>query len=562
MATPKKKTNKVSAEHAGTKKTAPVSQQDLFDRINKAIAGKQKIIFWGTLALTTFLCMLMFNFRLDIGGDDSSYVDRAHNLVHEGTFPSFQGPLYPIVLAPFVAIFGINIFVLKLLSVIFTIAQVYFIWKAFKDKAPLLVLVTSLFLLITNYYILSYASLTYSEAFYMMLQAILIWFMAKKIPESDEGLDVKKQIPLYLSLSFLLLLMFLSRTVGIVGIGAVSLYFMLQKRWKSLLMVVIGFGLMAGFYVAVKNSLVSGDVQFESQGQTLMLKDPYKPELGNDDIDGFMKRFTDNSKVYLSKRLMQIVYFKEETNVKSNGGLAFFVYLLAILGLYQAFKKNKTIFFTGILCLSTLILTFFALQVRWDQLRLVLIVLFPLSILIFFGIYSILKNNGAQVLQILAVALFAVIVLRSGYKTLEYIPKNITILKHNIKGDIYYGYTEDWHNFAKMSSWVKMNLPDSVNVLSRKSSMSKLFADGRPFKGVYVVPSTDPDSCYQWLVKNEVDYVLDASLRRNPYKNTGQIITTIRSILYYTSQKRPNAFTLIHTEGTTEPAYLYKVNYD
>jgi hypothetical protein len=60
----------------------------------------------------------LFDIRVSLSGDDSEYILRAYNFIH-GEFPTFQGPLYPIVLSPFIALFGISLPLLKMLSALF-----------------------------------------------------------------------------------------------------------------------------------------------------------------------------------------------------------------------------------------------------------------------------------------------------------------------------------------------------------------------------------------------------------------------------------------------------------
>lgn len=565
MATPKKQPAKTPpkapAPKAEPKKPSGNSGADLFDRMNAWIEKNYKILFWTSIGLCSAFALLVFNIRLDIGGDDASYIERAHNFLHQGKFPSYQGPLYPTVLVPFVAIFGINLFILKFLSLLFTVGQVYFLWRAFRKHAPLLVTAGAVLLTATNYYILLYGSLTYNEAFFMMLQAMLLWLVTEKIPAPGAAGGLREHWKIYLGLSALLVGMFLTRTIAIMSIGAVFFYFLVTRQWKNLVFVGAGTVILLLAYVAFKNVVFPGELQFESQGQSLLLKDPYKKELGNETTAGFLRRIPGNSKLYLSKRIMQILNLKAETNTKSSVGVTLLMYGLILLGIITAFRKKSKLLFAGLYTLIFSLGTFLVLQTRWDQLRLILVVLAPLAITIFGGLYLALKNKRLKDFQFALPLIIAVFVVLGFAKTFDLGVKNIKVLQRNLAGDIWYGYTDDWANYAAMSKWVKDHVPDSAVVLSRKPSMSMLFANGRPFQGIYSVPSTNSDSCLLYLKKNKVDYVLDGSLRRNPYQNTGQIITTVRSVLYYVSQKYPTAIKPVHQIGQKEPAYLYQIIY-
>jgi hypothetical protein len=64
---------------------------------------------------------------------------------------------------------------------------------------------------------------------------------------------------------------------------------------------------------------------------------------------------------------------------------------------------------------------------------------------------------------------------------------NIPVIKKNLKGDKYYGYTPDWQNFLKCSEWAADSLPDSALVASRKAPMSFVYGNGKKFFPIYSV---------------------------------------------------------------------------
>ena len=49
------------------------------------------------------------------------------------------------------------------------------------------------------------------------------------------------------------------------------------------------------------------------------------------------------------------------------------------------------------------------------------------------------------------------------------------------------------------------------------------------------------------------------SLRINPTENSGQIINTVHNIAQPIMEKYPNKLKLIHTEGTSEPSYIFEI---
>lgn len=146
-------------------------KSDFLEKLDKFFDSKGNLFFWISMFFTLLFSFLLFNFRVSEAGDDSAYIFRAYELVKEFTFPSFQGPLYPMFLSIFIWVFGLNISLLKSLSLVSIIFHLYFFYKAFKNRVPGLLLVSVMIIVSFNAYILYHASQTYSEAFFLFLQA-------------------------------------------------------------------------------------------------------------------------------------------------------------------------------------------------------------------------------------------------------------------------------------------------------------------------------------------------------------------------------------------------------
>jgi hypothetical protein len=75
--------------------------------------------------------------------------------------------------------------------------------------------------------------------------------------------------------------------------------------------------------------------------------------------------------------------------------------------------------------------------------------------------------------------------------------------------------------------------------------------------------AVSPDTLVNTLRRNDVNYIIVASLRANPNMNTGNIINNIQRYLYFVEQKYPGILRLVHQVGAEgeEPAWLYEINY-
>ena len=88
-----------------TKKTQSISEKDFFSTIEDFLKKRERLLFGFAFFLTIIFALLLFDLKINVGGDDSAYIIRALDFIRNGTFPSFQGPLYPIFLCPVVAVF-------------------------------------------------------------------------------------------------------------------------------------------------------------------------------------------------------------------------------------------------------------------------------------------------------------------------------------------------------------------------------------------------------------------------------------------------------------------------
>src|ERR1051326_7240042 len=101
-------------------------KKSLFARLESWFEKNDKKIFYALLLLSTLFSFLIFDAKVSDGGDDSSYIERAWNFVHEGKFPWFQGPGYPVALSVLVRFFGLNVIALKFFSLFCQIGFVFF----------------------------------------------------------------------------------------------------------------------------------------------------------------------------------------------------------------------------------------------------------------------------------------------------------------------------------------------------------------------------------------------------------------------------------------------------
>lgn len=577
------------AKAANQKANQTISKNlSFYDTINSHLEKHEKTYFYGILILGAILALMSFNARISEANDDSLYIEAGYRYVHE--FPNYyytsNAPMYPMFLSLLTLIFGTKLIIFKLFSVLFYLLGAVLYYKALDKKVPQLIKFFVFTFICINYLIIYFASQTFSESFYMLIQATFFYYFSKyNFTETPISTDLKKDWKKWLLLGFLMMILTLAKNILIFGVIAIALFYIIKKEWKKTAFILVSFGLFKMLYEFIKNMIWGKSaIQYESQINILFNKDPYDPSQGQEDLAGFFGRFTDNISLYVGKRFYQLIGFYDENfyykklivkdgqqyetiNNSVYFFLAFIVLALTFYGLYKAFKnKNNVVLFfvlfAGTICFGT----FFVLQARWDQPRFIMVHMPAILLGIAYGLYTLFDKSAfnQKIFAMVVVFMTASFFLSSSKRAL----KNVPIVTKNLKGDIYYGYTPDWRNYLQMSAYCKDSLPETSLVATRKAPMSFVYARGKHFYPVYSVIAKDPvtlqsnpDSALAIFKRNKVTHILIASLRIDPTKNTGDVINTLHFIAGPISEKYPEKLLLVKQIGDSEPAYLYQIKY-
>jgi hypothetical protein len=476
---------------------APLS---LFEKWENHLHKNERLYFWVIFGVTALIAALLYDPRISLSGDDSAYILAANSFIKDFSFPGFQGPLYPIVLSSIVAIFGIALLPLKLFSLLSILGFMYLTFRAFRRRIPYSLLLPVLALVAVNSYVLYYASQTFSEAFYMFVQAgVLLCFFRYVINEKTNQLVLRQKIKPYLWVALTVLALCLSRSVGFSFLIAGAGYFLFYKEWKHLGLFLLIFTVVFVAYSLIKNDIWhNSELQFSGQGSMLLNKDPYRAELGKEDFAGLLVRFWQNSTQYLSNGLLRIMGFHCSPEYRSIVG-TLLIYALSIGGLIYSYKRSRYLFFTILTAGAFLIVTFIVLQVFWNQERLIIPV-YPYILLTLLGcLYYFLQNKRAlQFLYFIPI----IILFISGFSdTVKTIPQT-----RKLKNE-YSGLTPDWVNYMKAGNWAAKNLKETDIVACRKPSISTVYGNGKSFYGIYSVPTGNAKAFLQEWMGNPDKYV-------------------------------------------------------
>jgi hypothetical protein len=511
---------------------------------------------WVAVCLYLIFSFFTFSLRVSEGGDDSTYIIRALMLLKEGQFPSYQGPLYPAVLSLFLLPFGFSLGLLKISSWIFLTASLVLFFKAFQNKVSNLALRGTILMLVVNHHFLYFASQTYSEAFFMMLQGLFVLLVLDLIKNKPHSFGWTNNV----KLAFLIFLLVLTRTIGIAALPALLAYFLFRRQYKDGLSVTLVFSaffllfLILKFYIWELSPLAGGQVQ------SLLYKNPYHSSLGNETLLGFFGRFVGNANSYLSKHFMIMVGLKPALSLTQQPWVTALLFLLFFNGLIRFIRKNLFLLFIGIYLMFLLGATFFSLQTLWDQSRLIM-PYFPFMVLFLFETFvSFTTHSEYKIFRKLPLFILALCFSLSLAQTLR--QTDFSAIGKQLNGNRYYGYTPDWENYLKMAEYISRELPSESYVACRKPNIARIYGQGKPFHGIYRLPTEDPDSLLSLLKEAGVTHIMAAHLRKNPRYNSGQIINTIHRYISLIVQKYPNVFILRKAMGSSESAGLFEIDYE
>lgn len=509
------------------------------------------------MGISLLLSVLNFDAKVSIGGDDSWYVLAALDLWNGVSFPTWHGALYPILLSPLVALFGINLPLIKVISILFTLGAIGLIATAFKGRLHPVAWMVGIAIFSVSQPIIFLASSTYSEPLFMLAQGF-VFLTFFRVADNKQSWTTKKGRLALLWLGLSIFLLGLTRNIGYGALIATLLFWLFIRRdWRTALGTLTAFFLFSlPFSLYKKIWWNQSNVSFAGQMKRILQVDFYNVEAGHEDFIGLIVRFAINCKQYLSHHFISFLGVNVTTG---NGFLTAFIVLLGIFILFYYSRHPQTIALLGIYLGTLLGITFLTQQVSWSQMRLVVVYL-PLLIFFYAGGLLLTRQHA------LAKGLLYGFIILGGLSVLSNFSKNINnvsllTLRANLRGDIYAGLTPDWESYLRVSEWAGENIPDSVVVACRKPNNSRIYGE-RPFFGIFSVPSWHGDTVRRFMDSNQVEYIIVGHLRADPSRHTGRFINSIHFTLASVLREIPDYLELIHHEGGLEPAYLFRIYRD
>jgi len=368
---------------------------------------------------------------------------------------------------------------LRILSIPLFLVSMYFIFSTYKKSIRPVVFLVLLLTLAISYYWLTYASLTYSEALFNLLQFGTIWFFYSRFIQKEP----KTGDLIILVLSGLLLVK--TKTIGASLIVALIIYFLRYRQWKNLLWFSAGSVLALFLWDAVTYFVLHDNSSvILSQSAGLLRKNPYDASQGSAGIPLVLERLFHNYNLYVSRHLLQALGLRSYSAVEGNWLYTSVFTLLIVLALFMNKTRERIISFSWIYLAVAMAVVFITPRM-WSQARFIQPFL-PIVFLVL--VYEVRQLSGSwkKLPVLFVVLLFLLQLIPAGH----YLGENIRALQAYHKGDRFYGHTPDWKNYFSACEWIGTHLSEKDGrIACRKPQIAALLAKEDNFYGIYEVPA-------------------------------------------------------------------------
>jgi hypothetical protein len=469
----------------------------VFPKLDPFFSKNLNIFFYLSLMLLILMAALLFDARISTGGDDSSYLLEAMKFSKGESFPTFHGTFYSMLIGWIISLIGFHLIFFKFLSFLFLIGYQVFIFLGFRNKISPFILSSILFITGISSGVLFFGSQTYTESFYLFLEAILFFqFFVYLIDQPNTYRHITSSWKYYLGSGLTLFIMSTTRNIGITALFVLVIYFLLERKFWPTLYTLAGFFVFKIPFVLYKKLVWNiHDSDIKAQFQIMLQKDPYNKALGNEHFGGLIGRLFDNANIFLSRIFMQQIGFKSDSSANNNLLITIIIAALLIWGLIKAFQLNKK--FLKVIFLYLLVslgVTFISLNQFWSQSRLIMPYLPLLLIVLFWLPAQISVDRTIPVLRLIVIFIISFILLKNTGLSLKQAHEMKEIRKLHRSGNHFAGYSHDYMHFLAMSEWAASNIPDDVSIASRKASMSFIYGKGRIFYPINKIDYESTDS--------------------------------------------------------------------
>lgn len=502
----------------------------------KLFTNKSHFVYFGIIIIVFIKAFsFIFDAKVDLNGDNLAYFIYAKSILQGGytnlmsvanpptnDFP----PGYPLILAS-VMLFTKSIVALKIFNGILYLAGISLLFYTLRkvDKAASLVIlafsVTSLF----NPDVLDFATMLMTEMSYLLCIALVAFFISRL-----KGADPIKDYNFWLIVFFTSYALYI-RLAGVVILGAVIFYYLLNKNWKHIFLTIGGYiVLVAPWFIRDKVLGLSGTSKYT---KTMGSSNAWDQNADRLDVSGMIHRFGTNFRDLVTKQVPDGLFAKKVDYAAAStmGEWVVGILLLTVIiyGLFHIKKLN--FYFLGI------ILATGAVLLPWNgggETRYITSIIPILYLGLFYGVYQLIMHfMKSEVVAKSAMAVLVVVIFVSVKPNLDYLHASAESKFHPA-----------YENYFTIAKSVKANTPVNTNICCRKPTLFHFYSD-RPVAKYIFTP--DDKKLINHMYKSNFSYVV---LEQLGYGSTPKY-------LYPAIKKNPEVFSLVlHLKNPD--TYLFK----
>ena len=458
----------------------------------------QRQLFWigivAILAIAVLAYFIIFDKKLDLGGDNAAYYLLGKGLASgEGYVNTWAAdkipanhfpPGYPALIG-LVMLVSQNIVTIKIVNGVFFFASIFLIILFLKqlEWPPLLIAVVGA-ILAMNSHLLRYSTIMMSEIPFLFFSVLALLLTIKLKSENKPYKD-----PLLLGLILCLAATYYLRTIGIAVVFGIFVYLALRKAWLHIGTIAGGFFLLV-FPWFLRGQRLGGNVYLRQ----ILFKNPYRPELGAMRISDVFTRFFKNLVRHVSSEIPGGCFPFLEKTIR-NEPIWGWIIGVAILGLlvFGIFQLSKY----RMLIAGYLVGTFGIVLLWpdvWIGVRFIIAAVPLLIALTFWGLYKFMIKiifSGREMPN--TPLLFSVILIFS-----------FTTIKQ-LRNDAKRPYPPNWNNYFTAANWANRNISEDDVVCCRKPELFSLFSNRYTVRYAF---STDAAHVINRMEEKSVDYVV------------------------------------------------------
>jgi|GEM_PF-6646225 len=497
-------------------------------------------IYFLPFAVITVIYILLLHSRVGIrriAGDDVRYILLSESIVkgygYSDIFlpqplphPTFP-PVVPLLMAPVILFLGRNILLIKLIFFIFTLSTLYLLYFIFRQmlslKETLLLIYVFALHLITAFM----ATEVMSESIYLPFSLLNIIFVER----AAKG----KSLYLWLVILFTVIC-FYTRSVGIIFLPAISLYFLFHKRYTRSIIFLSICSIFVSLWFIRMQSLHS-----EGYFSGLFAKDITLDNSPRATVADLLKRVGYNSIIYCGKVMADVFFYPHFDNITKDSSLfvlkfaiSMVLTLFIILGYF--FSVRKYFHF-----LHIYVLIFVIVCILWpfNHSRLV----YPIFPFLLLYVVNCIKNWNYKNLY---VGFCIILLVNNLYADI------VEIYKLKTKSDV----EEDMQSYIEALDWIKDNTRKTDIVMSLRASFV-YFYTGR--RGIGYFCLLDREKIYRLIVQNGINYIIVDSLG---YKYEKYGLWKTKKFLIPVIEEYKSSFEEVYRTKAQPYTYVYKVKYD